>query len=105
MGLFGPKVPEISAGELQQLLQGTDSPFVLDVRTPAEFNQGHIPQATLIPLSELGQRLHEVPKDRHVVAVCRSGARSLTASKHLIQAGYKVSNLQGGMMRWTGPTK
>ncbi|MDA8193591.1 MAG: rhodanese-like domain-containing protein [Thermaerobacter sp.] len=103
MGLFGPKVLDVNGEQLQDLLRSQTPPYILDVRTPGEFHEGHIPQAELIPLNELGHRLHEVPRDRPVVTVCRSGARSHTAARHLVQAGFDVKNLQGGMLRWSGP--
>lgn len=80
-----------------------DRVFVLDVRQPAEFTGelGHVPGATLLPLGELRGRLDEIPRDRPVITVCRSGARSAQASLILEKAGYpRVANLAGGMLRW-----
>lgn len=58
--------------------------FILDVRSPQEFRgDGHIAGATLIPLGELATRLKNVPTDRMVVTVCRSGARSGAAHAQL----------------------
>lgn len=77
--------------------------FVLDVRQPAEFTGelGHVPGAALLPLGELRGRLDEIPRDRPVITVCRSGARSAQASLILEKAGYpRVANLAGGMLRW-----
>jgi sulfur dioxygenase len=76
---------------------------VLDVRESAEFDGplGRIPSAKLIPLGELGARCGELSKDRPVVAVCRSGARSARAVALLNQAGFSdAANLAGGMLRW-----
>ena len=76
---------------------------VLDVREPSEFDgpMGHIPGAVLLPLGQLGERAGELSKDKPVVAVCRSGARSAQATKILADAGFaKVANLPGGMLRW-----
>ncbi|MCY0898832.1 MAG: rhodanese-like domain-containing protein [Firmicutes bacterium] len=101
---FGPKVPGITPQELEQQLNSR-AVFVLDVRTVAEFRQAHIPQAYHIPLGELPQRLYEVPQDRPVVTVCRSGTRSRMAALHLQRAGYTVQNLEGGMIRWKGPIR
>ena len=62
-----------------------------------------------IPLSQLEQRLSEIPKDREVVLVCRSGSRSLRATYFLMNQGYeKVFNLEGGLLKWANkgkPTK
>ncbi|HSD85832.1 MAG TPA: rhodanese-like domain-containing protein, partial [Anaerolineae bacterium] len=62
--------------------------FVLDVRQPEEWNEGHIPGAKLIPLDQLEQRVNEVPRDKDVVVVCQSGGRSKQGCALLRQAGY-----------------
>lgn len=75
--------------------------FVLDVRQPEEWNQVHIPGATLIPLGELPNRLSEVPINQDVVVVCRSGNRSAQARDILKDAGYtQVTSMAGGMNQW-----
>jgi sulfur dioxygenase len=77
---------------------------IVDVREPEEFNGplGHVPNAVLIPLSLLNERAPKLlSRDKPVVAVCRSGARSAQATVMLGKAGFtKVANLPGGMMRW-----
>lgn len=76
---------------------------VVDVREPAEFHGplGHVPGARLLPLAELGARMGELARDRPVVTVCRSGARSAQAALQLSKAGFgAVANLAGGMLRW-----
>ena len=106
--MFGlkPRVAEITAAELEhQLKQSGKDVYVLDVRTPPEFQQGHIPGAKLMPLAELGRRLHEIPKEQTVVTVCHSGSRSRMAASWLQKAGYEVKNLAGGMLRWHGPVR
>jgi len=75
--------------------------FMLDVREPDEWNAGHIPGATLIPLGQLAARAAEVPADREVVVVCRSGNRSATGRDVLIDAGFaSVTSMAGGMNDW-----
>jgi len=76
---------------------------VVDVREPEEFGHGlgHIEGALLVPLGQLQDRLAELPRDRPIVTVCRSGARSARAAGMLGKAGVeKVANLRGGMLRW-----
>jgi rhodanese-related sulfurtransferase len=76
---------------------------VLDVRTPPEFNQGHLEGAKLIPVAELKDRISELasPKDRPVLVYCHSGNRSLVASTVLRKNGFtKISNLKGGIIAW-----
>lgn len=75
--------------------------FVLDVRTPAEYAQGHVPGAVLLPLQDLPARLNEVPEDRRVYVICRSGSRSAQASQVLSDGGRgNVYNVDGGMVAW-----
>ena len=76
---------------------------ILDVREPAEFNGalGHVPGAKLIPLGSLNESATQLAKDRPIVTVCRSGARSAQATVLLGKAGFtQVANLSGGMLRW-----
>ena len=75
--------------------------FMLDVREPDEWVQGHIEGATLIPLGQLAARVAEVPQDRQVVVVCRSGNRSAEGRDVLAGAGYpSVTSMAGGMNDW-----
>jgi len=94
---------EVSATDATLLINREDA-IVLDVRDPAEFAQGHIPNARNIPVAKLGERLAELDKfkDRTVVAVCASGVRSAKACGELKKAGFaKVVNLAGGIGAWT----
>ncbi len=76
--------------------------FILDVREPDEWNEYHVPGATLIPLGELAARVNEVPRDKEVVVVCRSGNRSQVGRDTLISAGFtKVTSLTRGLKAWT----
>lgn len=75
--------------------------FVLDVRTPAEYQEYHIPGSVLIPLDQLQGRLAEVPRDREIVVVCRSGNRSATGRDILLRAGFpRVTSMAGGLLEW-----
>lgn len=74
---------------------------LVDVRTPAEWQDGHLDGAVLIPVQELEQRLQEIARDRPVVVYCASGTRSARAAATLRAAGYDVRDL-GGMSRWGG---
>lgn len=74
--------------------------LLLDVRTPAEFCEGHLANAQNIPVQELPSRLHEVgPTSRPIVVYCRSGGRSALARQLLTQAGYAVRDI-GPMQAW-----
>ncbi len=98
--IFGLSIPQLDAASAQAKLKGPDRPYLLDVRQPDEYLQGHIPGAVLIPLGELGRRVRELPPDREIIVVCHSGNRSSSATRYLISAGYKASNLTGGMIAW-----
>jgi NADPH-dependent 2,4-dienoyl-CoA reductase/sulfur reductase-like enzyme/rhodanese-related sulfurtransferase len=71
-------------------------PFVLDVRTPAEFLAGSIPNAVNIPVDELRTRLAEIPRDREIAAYCQVGQRGYLATRILRQAGFSAVNIGGG---------
>lgn len=87
-----------------QSLARSGSAVIVDVRESAEYREGHIPRAKHISLSQLVYRLKEVPKDKTVVVVCRSGNRSSKAAELLGEAGFRnVYNLSGGMDKWNGP--
>jgi rhodanese-related sulfurtransferase len=74
--------------------------MLLDVRELDEWAAGHIPGAVHIPMGELAGRLDEIPRDRDVVVLCRSGGRSASVTKYLAQGGWRVRNLAGGMSTW-----
>jgi rhodanese-related sulfurtransferase len=92
------RVPSVDVQEAQQLLKG--GALLLDVRRDEEWKAGHAPDARHIPLDQLPVRSGEVPNDRQVVAVCRSGARSGQATQFLRRSGHDVVNLDGGMQAW-----
>jgi rhodanese-related sulfurtransferase len=75
--------------------------MMLDVRTLVEWDEAHIPNATLITLDQLEGRVGEVPTDIPVVIYCRSGNRSRTALAILQEAGYSnLYNMLGGINAW-----
>ena len=98
--LFGGGAPAVDAAGAQAKLQEKPAPFVLDVREPEEYNMGHIPGATLIPLGQLSSKMNKLPKDKEILCVCASGSRSGSATRMLIGAGYNAVNVRGGMGSW-----
>ena len=94
---MGP-APEIAAAEAAEEIAG--GALVVDVREPVEWDAGHISGAMLIPLGELGARAGELPRDRRMVIVCRTGSRSAYAADALHGAGYDAVNLRGGLFAW-----
>jgi rhodanese-related sulfurtransferase len=92
-------VAEFSAAEAYAKVQ--QGVFVLDVRTREEWDEFHVKGSTLIPLTDLPDRLAELPRDKDILVVCRSGNRSLTAANLLLQAGFtRLSSLSGGLQAW-----
>jgi rhodanese-related sulfurtransferase len=91
---------EISAAEASAKRDA--GAFVLDVREPDEWNESHIPGSTLIALGGLAARVEDVPRDREVIVVCRSGNRSRVGRTILVNAGFtQVTSLAGGLKAWT----
>ena len=76
----------------------TDAGFLLDVREPMELAVEQVPGAVNIPLGQLRARLGELPRDREILIICRSGQRAYTATRVLLQNGFKARNLSGGML-------
>jgi rhodanese-related sulfurtransferase len=91
-------VPEVSAEEGHREVEA--GALLLDVREADEWEAGHAPDAVWIPLGEVEARLGELPRDRRIVAICRSGARSLAVTGALGGAGFDIVNLEGGMRAW-----
>jgi len=77
-------------------LPESDRPYLLDVRTPSEFDAGHLPGAINIPVDDLRSRLSELPKEKEIAAYCQVGQRGYIATRILMQSGYRVVNLSGG---------
>jgi rhodanese-related sulfurtransferase len=94
-------VADLSNVDVQQARALIDEGALLvDVREDSEFEMGHAPGALHIPLAEVPDHLEDLPKDRQIVAVCRSGGRSSRAGQFLIEQGFDVVNLEGGMTAW-----
>ena len=90
---------EISVSKAYSMYQ--EGAFVLDVRTVDEWNEYHAPGTKLIPLDELASRVNEVPRDRPIVVVCRSGNRSQEGRQILLDAGFtQVTSMAGGLNDW-----
>lgn len=90
------------------LLTIREHPAVLmvDIRTPREWRGGRIPGAVLIPLHELEQRSHEIPRNRHVILYCRTANRTRQGLRILRNVGFpSVRHLRGGILAWNGPVE
>ena len=89
----------VSVSEAAELFSAGS--FLLDVREQSEWNDAHIDGAVLIPLGQLATRMSEVPDDKTVLVICRSGNRSAEARDQLRKAGYaQTTSVAGGMNAW-----
>jgi phage shock protein E len=101
------KYQEINAEELEELISSNDKNdyVLLDVRTPQEFNQGHIPGAVLIDIYDpkFREKVNQLDKDKSYYVICRSGNRSGKACEIMHDMGFsKPYNVEGGMLQWMG---
>ena len=94
------KIQVISVHDLKRKLEN-DEVLLVDVRESFEHDIAHIDRSTLMPLGDLPRRFEELPKDRPLVMMCKSGVRSAKATEFLRQQGFNdVSNLEGGIDAW-----
>ncbi|WP_299238203.1 rhodanese-like domain-containing protein [Sulfurihydrogenibium sp.] len=94
---------DLNAKQFYEMMQKEKNVIILDVRTPQEYQEGHISNAINIPVQILGQQLDKLNnfKDKKILVYCRSGHRSAIASQILDKAGFKnVYNLKGGLFEW-----
>jgi len=103
--LFHDPIKRISADETKTLISSKqfDRYQLIDVRQPGEYEQGHIPGAILIPLSDLPYRYTELDADRETIVYCRSGVRSRSGCQILTGLGLKsVYDMEGGIVAYNG---
>ena len=81
--------------------EGAEKGFLLDVRDPFELAVESAPGALNIPLGQLRSRLGELPRDKEIQVICRSGQRAYSAMRILLQKGFKARNMAGGMLSRT----
>jgi len=92
---------DVTVNEAWNLIQSKPELVVLDVRTQAEYDDGHIEGAILIPVDEIADRLGELSKDDEILVYCRSGNRSGTAVGIMEEAGFsKIYHMNEGMNGW-----
>ncbi|OZU88610.1 rhodanese [Virgibacillus indicus] len=93
---------EITAKEVESLVNKGKALNIIDVREVDEVADGKIPGAVNIPLGHVESRIDELDKSEKYIMVCRSGGRSGRAAEFLDNQGYNVINMQGGMLSWKG---
>lgn len=91
-------VPEVDIAEAARRRDG--GTFVVDVREPDEYVDGHVPGAPLIPLATVPDRIGDLPRDEQILVICKSGGRSHRAAEFLRAQGFDAVNVAGGTMAW-----
>jgi rhodanese-related sulfurtransferase len=94
MALMPEETPAVTIADVP------DDAYLVDVRNPDEYEVAHVPGAHLVPLAELDQRTAEIPKDRTVHVICKSGGRSARAVDFLNASGWDTVNVLGGTDGW-----
>ncbi|MGH9975971.1 MAG: MBL fold metallo-hydrolase, partial [Nitrososphaeraceae archaeon] len=102
---YGPL--EIEPSDLKNKMDSGENLYLLDVRTPEEYQSWKISydkhvEPSLLPLDKLSsdEQIRNIPRDREVITVCSHGMRSKMAAEYLSQLGYNVKSIRGGMVAW-----
>ena len=92
----------ISVKQAHTLLQEENNLTLLDVRSPGEFNRGHIKEALLIPVEVLNDRISQLSNEKNttIIVYCQTGSRSVRASRILLKHGFTPLNVKGGYAVW-----
>ena len=93
---------QITAEEAKKIMDSSEEHIILDTREQDEFDEGHIPNATLIPYTEIENKAEEMlpDKDKLILVYCRSGRRSKIAAESLAKLGYTNVKEFGGIIDW-----
>ena len=94
----------ITAEELREKIEAGERIAVLDVREDEEVAYGMIPGAVHIPLGTIPFNADKLDANEHYTIICRAGGRSAQACAYLESEGFEVTNVEGGMLDWTGET-
>lgn len=86
--------------DVDQAANAPADTILVDVREHREWVAGHAPSARHLPMSEISNRVDELPRDRRIVCICRSGNRSGQVTAWLISQGFNAVNMTGGMQQW-----
>ena len=93
----------VDVDEFERIIADTAGVQLLDVRTQQEYDEGHLSGAYIIDVNDstfMEQVEAQLVKNKTVAVYCRSGRRSASAARQLVKAGYKVINLDGGILSW-----
>jgi rhodanese-related sulfurtransferase len=95
-----PLPAQVGVAELSSALE--HGAYVVDVREPYEYDEGHVPGARSMPMNTIPDRYGELPRDRTIYLVCAVGVRSMQVARYLDQLGFDVRNVEGGTSEWIG---
>ncbi|MBM7649701.1 rhodanese-related sulfurtransferase [Bacillus ectoiniformans] len=98
-------IPTITPNELKEKLANGENLAIVDVREHEEVAEGMIPEAKHIVMGTIPEHLDQFDKETEYIFVCRSGRRSENVCHYMQDQGFKVRNMVGGMLEWTGNTK
>lgn len=99
------KLQSMDHTEILKYLDKSDVTIV-DVREPASYNKGHIPNSINIPFTDFQKRYNELDSSKLIILVCHTGGMGEASGQLLLQKGFQhVANLSGGMAKWSGPVK
>ncbi|NMH94469.1 MBL fold metallo-hydrolase [Pseudonocardia bannensis] len=90
--------PDIAPSSAKAQLDG--GAMLLDVREPVEWDAGHAPGASALPMRQVHEQWSELPRDRRILVICRSGGRSAAVTDSLRGSGFDAVNVAGGMRAW-----
>ena len=98
----GGSYMNITAKEAKAIMDSEEGYIILDVREQDEYDAGHIPEAILIPYTQIGEKANEMlpDKDQLILVYCRSGRRSKIAAEALVELGYTNIKEFGGIIDW-----
>jgi len=100
MGTMDSQLPEVTPAQAAEML--SEGAFLLDVREQHEWDAGHAPEATHIPMGQIEERRDELPDGATVLCICHMGGRSAAVAEALLNAGHQAVNVTGGMEAWAG---
>ena len=99
--MMGGGVPAVDVKQAAEMQDGERNALIIDVREPNEYTQIRAVGAVLVPLGQLSGRIDELPRDRELLMMCRTGGRSQNATQFLQANGFEnVTNVSGGIRAW-----
>lgn len=100
MGTWGTDGPDVGVGPREAVALLAEAAVLVDVREEYEWEAGHVAGAVHLPLGLVPTRLDDLPRDRRIVVVCRSGRRSAGVTDLLTASAFDAVNLDGGLLAW-----